>query len=134
MLLGKFGRGICERFLFPYNEKLYACNLDKLSADAMGRFFPYADLREIIYNFKYPLNKSYNANFIYPKRGIFELVKAINKSKSRIFKSKACLEYLELYKKQHYPGLGYVKKLSMQHHIELIAAFIKRENQYVLLP
>ena len=79
MLLGKFGRGICERFLFPYNEKLYACTLDKLSADAMGRFFPYADLREIISNFKYPQNKSYNADFIYPKRGIFELVKAINK-------------------------------------------------------
>ena len=57
-----------------------------------------------------------------------KLVKAINTPKSLIFKSNACSEYLELYKKKHYPGLGYVKKLSMQHHIELIADFIKREN------
>ena len=57
-----------------------------------------------------------------------KLVKAINNPKSLIFKSRACSEYLELFEKQHYPGLGYVKKLSMQHHIELIADLIKREN------
>jgi hypothetical protein len=57
-----------------------------------------------------------------------KLVKAINNPKSPIFKSRACSEYLELFEKQHYPGLGYVKKLSMLHHIELIADFIKRED------
>ena len=40
MLYGKFGEGITERFLRPYNEKLYACDLDYLDVDAMGRFFP----------------------------------------------------------------------------------------------
>ena len=59
---------------------------------------------------------------------ITKLVKAIKKPKSPIFKSRACAEYLELYQKQHYPGLGYVKKLSMQHHIELIADFFRREK------
>jgi hypothetical protein len=54
-----------------------------------------------------------------------KLVKEIKKPKSLIYKSKACAEYLELYQKQHYPGLGYVKKLSMQHHVELIANYIK---------
>lgn len=57
-----------------------------------------------------------------------KLEKKVNKPKSLIFKSRACAEYLTLYKKQHYPGLGYVKKLSMQHHIELMADFISREN------
>ena len=57
-----------------------------------------------------------------------KLVNAINEPKSLIFESRACSEYLELYKKKHYPGLGYVKKLSMQHHIELVADFIKRES------
>lgn len=56
-----------------------------------------------------------------------KLENAINKPNSLIFKSRACAEYLKLYKIQHYPGLGYVKKLSMQHHIELMANFI-REN------
>ncbi len=57
-----------------------------------------------------------------------KLVKKVNKPKSLIFKSRACAEYLKLYRMQHYPGLGYVKKLSMQHHIELMADFITREN------
>ena len=57
-----------------------------------------------------------------------KLVKEIKKPKSTIFKSNACKEYLELYQKKHYPGLGYVKKLSMQHHIELIAEYIGRAS------
>ena len=59
---------------------------------------------------------------------IKKLVEEIKKPKSLIYKSNACYEYLELFKKSHYPGLGYVKKLSMQHHIELIADFMKRES------
>jgi len=50
----------------------------------------------------------------------------VRKNNSLIFKSNACKEYLKLYKKKHYPGLGHVKKLSMQHHIELIAKFNNR--------
>ncbi len=54
------------------------------------------------------------------------LNKLVNKAEGKgslIFKSKAYYEFKDLYDKQHYPGLGYVKKLSMQHHIELIANF-----------
>ena len=40
MLYARFGRGIAEKFLIPYNEKLYACDLATLDNDAMGRFFP----------------------------------------------------------------------------------------------
>ena len=57
-----------------------------------------------------------------------KLAKKVNRSKSLIFESRACAEYLELYEKRHYPGLGYIKKLSMQHHIELMADFIERTN------
>ena len=45
MLYEKFGRAISEKFLVPYNEKLYACDLEELDREAMGRFFPHADLR-----------------------------------------------------------------------------------------
>jgi hypothetical protein len=55
-----------------------------------------------------------------------KLVKEINKPNSLIYKSKACAEYIDLFKKKHYPGLGYVKKLSMQHHIELVAYFLSK--------
>jgi len=57
-----------------------------------------------------------------------KLVNATENSKSHIFRSTAVKEYLKLYKKQHYPGLGYVKKLSMLHHLELIADYIKRTS------
>ncbi len=69
MLYGKFGVSIVEKFLKPYNEKLYACDLKKLDVDAMGRFFPYADLKAIIDNMKSSHTKSYNDTFLYPKKG-----------------------------------------------------------------
>lgn len=69
MLYGKFGKGITEKFLKPYNEKLYACDLSDLDTDAMGRFFPYADPMKIIDNMKKESVETYNNTFEYPKRG-----------------------------------------------------------------
>lgn len=69
MLYGKFGKSIVEKFLKPYNEKLYAVDLTNLDVDAMGRFFPYADKEAIIKNMKNSKINSYNASFLYPKNG-----------------------------------------------------------------
>ena len=80
MLYAKFGRGIAERFLVPYNEKLYACDLDTLDVDAMGRFFPYADLEDVIRNFQAADNDSYNATFTYPEGGAIQYVNALARS------------------------------------------------------
>lgn len=77
MLYEKFGRGIAERFLVPYNEKLYACDLEQLDREAMGRFFPYADVEDIIRNMRRPDNASYNATFTYPRGGAVQYVNAL---------------------------------------------------------
>ncbi len=77
MLYARFGRSIAEKFLVPYNEKLYACDLGTLDRDAMGRFFPHADLTDIIRNMKEPDNASYNATFTYPRGGAIEYVNAV---------------------------------------------------------
>jgi len=69
MLYGKFGQAITEKFLRPYNEKLYACDLHTLDTDAMGRFFPYANIKQIINNMKKNHDESYNNTFLYPKNG-----------------------------------------------------------------
>lgn len=69
MLYGKFGRSITEKFLKPYNEKLYACDLDDLDTNAMGRFFPYANPEQIIGNMKRSTVQTYNSTFDYPKQG-----------------------------------------------------------------
>ncbi len=77
MLVARFGRSIAEKFLIPYNEKLYATDLATLDKDAMGRFFPHANLDEIVRNMKEPDNATYNATFTYPEGGAIEYVKAL---------------------------------------------------------
>jgi len=61
------GKGICDKFIIPYNEKLYACDLNELEYDSMGRFFPKSK------------SKSYNDTFIYPKGGSYEYIKSVLK-------------------------------------------------------
>ena len=77
MLYARYGKGIAERFLIPYNEKLYATDLSNLDRDAMGRFFPHAEVADVIANMKRADNQSYNASFTYPEGGAIEYVKAI---------------------------------------------------------
>lgn len=77
MLHARLGRSIAEKFLIPYNEKLYACALSTLDKDAMGRFFPHATVDEILRNMRQPENATYNATFTYPEGGAFEYVRAI---------------------------------------------------------
>lgn len=77
MLYARFGRSIAEKFLIPYNEKLYATDLATLDRDAMGRFFPHADVADIIRNMRQPDNATYNATFTYPEGGAIEYVNAL---------------------------------------------------------
>ncbi|WP_462160865.1 sce7725 family protein [Pseudoalteromonas maricaloris] len=53
------------------------------------------------------------------------LEKLVSDDDPHIFHSHAHREFKKLAERQHFPGLGYVKKLSMQHHVELIADFLR---------
>lgn len=79
MLYGKFGKSIVEKFLKPYNEKLYAIDLQELDVDAMGRFFPYANKEEIINNMKKHEVNSYNSSFLYPRNGAGSFIEILYK-------------------------------------------------------
>ena len=79
MLYGKFGKSIVEKFLRPYNEKLYSTDLSSLDVDAMGRFFPYADKEAIIKNMKNNKYNSYNGSFLYPKNGAESIIRVLEK-------------------------------------------------------
>ena len=94
MLYQKFGRGIAEKFLIPYNEKLYATDLANLDVDAMGRFFPYANLEQIIRNFRAADNASYNSTFTYPCGGAIQYVNALKSEvpDAKLSLNEACLE------------------------------------------
>jgi protoporphyrinogen oxidase len=78
MLYRRLGAGITDKFLRPYNEKLYATNLDSLDPDAMGRFFPHADVQDIIANMRPGHRKhGYNATFTYPAGGAIQYIHAL---------------------------------------------------------
>lgn len=53
-----------------------------------------------------------------------KLIKKLDSGTSNLFESSAIKEFRELHKKGHFPGLGYVKKLSMNHHIETLVEFL----------
>lgn len=43
----------------------------------------------------------------------------------KVFQTSAVSEFRDLHARQHYPGLGYLKKLSMKHHIETLAIYFQ---------
>lgn len=96
-----FGQGIAEKFLIPYNEKLYAKNLNEFSLDAVSRFFPPPNDELIVAGYK-KKNKSalgYNSQFWYPKKGgIQKLVDAL--AKDLQINTNSTLEQIELSQKQ----------------------------------
>jgi protoporphyrinogen oxidase len=68
-LLSGFGQGMCEHFLFPYNRKMLAIDLDELSMNALSRFFPGPDPQTIEAGFNGPPSAAggYNDWFWYPR-------------------------------------------------------------------
>ena len=54
-----------------------------------------------------------------------KMIRMLNSGKSQIFESTAVKEFRDLKARGHFPGLGYVKKLSMKHHVETLANFLK---------
>lgn len=55
---------------------------------------------------------------------LLRLIDAVEEEDSLIFKSEAYMKFRELYETGHFPGLGVVKKVSMQHHLELLSKFL----------
>lgn len=52
-----------------------------------------------------------------------KMIDKINSPTSKVLETSAVKEFRDLHAKRHFPGLGYVKKLSMKHHIETLEAF-----------
>ncbi|MYB34549.1 MAG: sce7725 family protein [Gammaproteobacteria bacterium] len=55
------------------------------------------------------------------------MIQCLDTGQSHILESKAIKEFRKLHSERHYPGLGYVKKLSMQHHIETLADYFEKK-------
>ncbi|QCG89189.1 sce7725 family protein [Azospirillum sp. TSH100] len=55
-----------------------------------------------------------------------KLIDKLDSGNSKLFESSAIREFRELHTKGHFPGLGYVKKLSMKHHIETFSDYLRK--------
>lgn len=54
-------------------------------------------------------------------QALAKLITKLNSGSSHILETEAVKEFRDFHAKGHFPGLGYVKKLSMKHHIETLA-------------
>jgi hypothetical protein len=52
-----------------------------------------------------------------------KLIAKLDSGTSKLLETSAIKELRDLHTKGHFPGLGYVKKLSMKHHIETLADY-----------
>ncbi len=56
-----------------------------------------------------------------------KMINELNRPNTKILHTSAVSEFVQLHKKGHFPGLGYVKKLSMRHHIETLANYFETQ-------
>lgn len=54
-----------------------------------------------------------------------KMIDILNSPGSKVLNSSAVNEFRSLHQKGHFPGLGYIKKLSMNHHIQTLAEYFK---------
>lgn len=78
MLYSRYGAYISDEFLLPYNKKLYCCDLNILSIDAMGRFFPDAGIVKHLIKRLLRVRNSYNDEFLHPRDGVNYYIKCIS--------------------------------------------------------
>jgi len=57
-----------------------------------------------------------------------KMIETLDAPDSNVLESSAVREFRSLHGRGHFPGLGYIKKLSMNHHIETLAHFFHPAN------
>ena len=72
--LQRFGKGITERFMVPYNTKLWGCAPEEITADWCTRFLPKPNLSQMVAGAIGMVDDQagYNATFVYPRQGGIE--------------------------------------------------------------
>jgi protoporphyrinogen oxidase len=67
-----FGDGIGKHFFFPFQEKIFSYDINKITASWTGRFVPPTSLEQMLQgslSAHEDENIGYNARFLYPKKG-----------------------------------------------------------------
>lgn len=94
-----FGAGFAKHFFFPYQNKIFAYDLTKISASWTGRFVPSTSLEQIIQGAIADSDTSlgYNAQFLYPKQGGIQFwIKKLAASLTRPIHTRYCVQSINL--------------------------------------
>ncbi len=77
----RFGDGISEHFMIPYNERLWGVPADEIACDWCDRFVPVPTVEQVIAGAVGLADEEvgYNARFLYPRRGIGALATAMHR-------------------------------------------------------
>ena len=99
-----FGAGITKHFFEPYQKKIFACDLDDITASWTGRFVPQTTLKDIVKGALSAYKKTdvgYNSSFFYPKDGgIVQWVDALKNQLLNPLKTEHCVKHIDTQKKQ----------------------------------
>ncbi len=79
--LAHFGPGISRHFMIPYNSRLWGVHPREITSTWCQRFVPLPKLEDVLAGAVGQNNRElgYNANFVYPRLGIGELPKAMER-------------------------------------------------------
>lgn len=102
-----FGKTITETFFVPYQQKIFAYDIHKLSSSWTGRFVPQTTLLDIVQGALRPRimqttmpdtsKVGYNSQFLYPKQdGIYFLIKELVNKITNPIKTSFCVESIDL--------------------------------------
>jgi protoporphyrinogen oxidase len=80
--LMKFGKGISEHFMIPYNSRLWGVHPREITAEWCSRFVPLPSLSDVVAGAVGANDRElgYNASFVYPRLGIGQLSKNMAKT------------------------------------------------------
>jgi hypothetical protein len=89
---------------------------------------PDQDDAMFIYHFKSDTNDTPTDPAGKFAQALGKLIAKLDSGDSNLLETSAVLEFRDLHERGHFPGLGYVKKLSIKHHLETLADFRSTED------
>lgn len=125
----QFGKGFAKHFFIPFQHKLFAYDIRKISAAWTGRFVPKTSLTQMLYGaLGNTASKSagYNAHFYYPKHGGIQFW--VNKLRDRIKKPinvNHCVKYIDMKNRQVVFENGHVESFKQLISTIPLDQFIK---------
>lgn len=89
---------------------------------------PQQDDAMFIYHFKSDTNDTPTDPAGKFAQALAKLIVKLDSGDSNLLETSAVREFRDLHERSHFPGLGYVKKLSIKHHLETLARYHFNES------